>query len=119
MTPLKVFISYSHDSPDHADLVLALADRLNGDGLDCSLDQYIDSPPEGWPRWMDKQLREADFVLIICTATYNRRAMAEEEPGKGLGVRWESTLIVIFALCPTRFLPRIHRIYRLAARSHR
>src|SRR5690349_7405660 len=91
-TPPKVFISYSHDSPDHDRRVLALADRLNADGIDCMLDQYIDSPREGWPRWMDGQMREADFVLVICTATYNRRAMGKEEPGKGLGLRWESTL---------------------------
>ena len=91
-TPPKVFISYSHDSPEHDERVLALADRLNNDGIDCMLDQYIDSPREGWPRWMDEQMREVDFVLVICTATYNRRAMGKEEPGKGLGLRWESTL---------------------------
>jgi hypothetical protein len=90
--PPKVFISYSHDSPEHADRVLELADRLRADGLDCMLDQYADSPPEGWPRWTDQQLREANFVLVICTPTYNRRAMGTEEPGKGLGVRWESSL---------------------------
>jgi hypothetical protein len=35
-----VFISYSHDSPEHVDRVLALADRLVHDGIDCILDQY-------------------------------------------------------------------------------
>ena len=49
----KIFISYSHDSPEHADLVLELADRLVGDGIDCILDQYESSPAEGWPKWMD------------------------------------------------------------------
>src|SRR6266700_1609850 len=91
--PLKVFISYSHDSQKHTDRVLALSDRLLSDGIDCILDQYIDSPPEGFPRWMDRQIRAADFVLMICTPTYSHRVMGEEEPAKGHGVAWESTLI--------------------------
>ncbi len=88
-----VFISYSHDSPEHADRVLALADQLIQDGIDCILDQYETSPPEGWPRWMDRHIRNSDFVIMICTETYYRRVMGEEEPGKGLGVKWEGNLI--------------------------
>ncbi len=91
--PPTVFISYSHDSPEHADRVLELSDHLRADGIDCVLDQYEDSPPEGFPHWMDRQIRAADFVLMICTPTYYRRVMGEEEPGKGHGVAWESTLI--------------------------
>jgi tetratricopeptide (TPR) repeat protein len=93
MSHPKVFISYSHDSAEHADRVLALSDRLRADGIDCILDQYEVSPPEGFPRWMDRQIRAADFVLMICTATYYRRVMGGEEPDKGLGVSWESNEI--------------------------
>ncbi len=89
----KVFISYSHDSPEHADRVRELSDRLRADGLDCILDQYEVSPPEGWPGWTDKQIRDTDFVLMICTETSNRRVMGEEKPDTGLGVRWEGHLI--------------------------
>src|SRR5690348_2584857 len=92
-TSPKVFISYSHDSSEHADRVLALSDHLRADGVDCILDQYIDSPPEGFPRWMDRHIRAADFVLMICTPTYYRRVMGDEDPDKGHGVAWESTLI--------------------------
>ena len=91
--PPIVFISYSHDSPEHSDRVLALSDQLRADGIDCILDQYEDSPPEGFPRWMDRHIRTADFVLMICTPTYYRRVMGEEDLGKGHGVAWESTLI--------------------------
>ncbi len=91
--PPIVFISYSHDSPEHADCVLALSNRLRADGIDCILDQYEVSPPEGFPRWMDRHIRTADFVLMICTPTYYRRVMGEEDLGKGHGVAWESTLI--------------------------
>src|SRR5437773_737966 len=109
LRPPIVFISYSHDSPEHADRVLALSDHLCADGIDCVLDQYEDSPPEGFPRWMDRQIRAADFVLMICTPTYSRRVMGEEKPGIGHGVAWESTLIYQYiyneGTSNTRFTP--------------
>ena len=93
-SPPKAFISYSQDSPEHAGRVRALADRLRGDGVDCTIDQYEPHPKEPWPRWMDRQIEEADFVLVVCTETYLRRAEGREKPGSGLGVTLESVLIV-------------------------
>ena len=91
--PPRVFISYSHDSADHQDRVLELADRLRGDGIDAMIDQYVQSPPEGWPAWCEAEIRKAAFVPIMCTETYLRRVDREEEPGKGHGVLWEARLI--------------------------
>src|SRR5260221_332943 len=91
--PPKVLISYSHDSPEHAQHVLELANRLRADGIDCVIDQYDVAPAEGWPLWMDKQIRDSDFVVMVCTETYYQRVMGDEQPGKGLGVRWEGRLI--------------------------
>lgn len=89
----EVFISYSHDSVAHIERVLNLANRLRADGVDCVLDQYEECPPEGWPRWMDRKVRDAQFVLMICTPTYYSRVMGEEAPGTGHGVRWEGNLL--------------------------
>ena len=91
--PPGVFISYSHDSETHLKLVLTLSDHLRSDGVNCHIDQYEESPPEGWPRWCDKQVRDADFVLVACTEIYLRRFQGEEETGKGLGVNWEGHII--------------------------
>ena len=64
--PPTAFISYSHDSPEHQNCVLTLSNRLRSDGIDTILDQYLESPPsEGWPRWMDRLVRDADFVLSV------------------------------------------------------
>jgi len=108
-TSPKVFISYSQDSPEHEDHVLEFSNRLCADGIDCNLDQYEISPPEGWPRWMDRQIHEADFILMICTPTYNRRVMGREQPGIGHGVAWESTLIYQYiyntGTLNTKFIP--------------
>jgi TIR domain/NB-ARC domain len=102
--PPKTLISYSHDSPEHEQRVLTLADRLRGDGIDCMIDQYALVPEEGWPLWMERQIRDSDFVVMVCTETYHQRVIGEEEPGKGLGVRWEGRLIY-------------HAIYRAEMRN--
>ncbi|GAX37758.1 SUMF1/EgtB/PvdO family nonheme iron enzyme [Nodularia sp. NIES-3585] len=92
-TPPKVFISYSWDSPEHQQSVLALSNKLRESGIDCNLDRYEFSPPEGWPRWMEKQIEQADFVLVICTAKYKLSYEGKKEPGQGNGVGWEGNLI--------------------------
>lgn len=93
MAPPRVFISYSHDSTTHEDRVLALADRLRADGIDAMIDLYEPFPPQGWPAWCDAQIRQSDFVLMVCTQTYLRRVDGDEEAGVGRGVLWEGRLI--------------------------
>ena len=85
----KVFIHYSNDSPEHEDRVLDLADRLREDGTDAEIDQYGTSPPDGWPVWCERQIKSADFVLLVCTETYLRRVDGEEALGIGHGVLWK------------------------------
>src|SRR5215471_11489907 len=91
--PHAVFISYSHDSPQHMDKVLNLAKRLRGEGVPCELDQFHESPAEGWPRWTLDQIEQASSVLVICTETYNLRFRGKEEAGKGKGAKWEGAVI--------------------------
>ena len=94
--PPKVFISYSHNvqSPDYKDRILTLANRLLEDGIDCNIDQYEESPPEGWQRWMLNQVERADFVLIACTEEYDLRFRGNEAYGKGKGATWEGGVII-------------------------
>jgi hypothetical protein len=107
----EVFISYSHDNVEHARRVLDLSNKLRSAGIDCVLDQYEKSPPGGWPRWMDKKIRDAHYVLMIITETYYKRVMGEEETGKGLGVIWEGSLIYNYiynsGTSNTKFIPCI------------
>jgi len=39
--------------------------------------------------WTEKQIRTADYILLVCTSTYLRRVERREVPGKGRGVLWE------------------------------
>jgi tetratricopeptide (TPR) repeat protein len=89
----RVFISYSHDSREHMDGVLDLSNRLRTAGIDCHIDQYEESPPEGWPQWTLNQFEAADFVLVVCTENYERRFRGKEAMGTGLGVKWEGAII--------------------------
>ncbi len=107
----KVFISYSHDSGDHRKFVLALANQLRGDGLDCRIDQHVNGfPPEGWQRWMETQIEQADFVLIVCTPQYLQRYRGLDEQG-GRGVNFEGVVIsqtlYDHYYCNTKFIPII------------
>lgn len=89
----RVFISYSHDSPAHMDQVLRLSDRLRADGVDCQIDQYEVSPSEGWQTWCMNRVKGSEFVITICTETYERRFSGEEQPGRGRGVTFEGYII--------------------------
>jgi tetratricopeptide (TPR) repeat protein len=90
-----VFISYSHDSAEHKDRVWDLCERLRNDGIDCRVDQHEVSPPEGWPRWCRNQVRESQFVLVVCTETYKQRYEGKAPPGEGKGAKWEGFIITL------------------------
>jgi len=93
----KVLISYSHDPQEQCSLVLAFSNLLREYGIDAVLDQYEVSPKEGWFKWMDRQIREADFIIMVCTENY--REHAYRSPGAnggwngGKGVYFEYQLI--------------------------
>ena len=89
-----VFISYSHDSDAVCDSVLELANYLRSCGVDAIIDQYEESPLEGWPRWMESQIRSAEFVLVVSTPNYQEKATLRVHSDTGLGVKWETNLIL-------------------------
>ena len=70
-----------------------MAERLTADGVVCEIDRYQVSPPEGWPLWMERQVRDSDFVIAIGTETYMRRFTGNETDGKGKGAAWEGRSI--------------------------
>lgn len=96
-TKCRVFISYAHDSNEHRDFLLKYSNWLiTPGGLDCSIDHYVEDSdlPEGWPHWMRTQIREAKYVLVVCSPKYLARYNRDQkEEGKGKGVKFESTLI--------------------------
>ena len=111
----KVFISYSRDSRPHLERVAELSDRLRKGGIEAMIDQYDPSPEDGWPIWMEKRIRESDFVLVVCTETYSRKI---EDRDVGKGVVWESTLSyqeIYDARTNRKFIPVV---FESADRTH-
>lgn len=67
----KVFISYSHEQDkDYEQKLLRFANKLRSEGIDASIDLYEEAPEEGWPRWMENQIRWADYVLVVASKSY-------------------------------------------------
>ena len=91
--PPTAFISYSRQRPAHNARVLALANHLRSDGVNCNIDFFETSPPNGWPVWMLDQLQEPDFCIAVCTETYSRRFDGKEAPDHGCGATWEGRWI--------------------------
>ena len=88
-----VFISYSQDSIAFADQVLSFSNQLRREGIDTILDQYEEAPAEGWPRWMENSINNADYVLVIGSKGYYDKIYGNVDQGKGRGVKWEGNLI--------------------------
>lgn len=87
----KVFISYSHQDLDYEKRILEFANKLRSEGIDANVDLYEESPVEGWPRWMENQIRDSDFVLIINSKSYHDKCYSEIMQGKG--VSWEVNIV--------------------------
>lgn len=87
----KIFISYSHENAKFEQTVLTFANRLRSEGIDANIDLYEEAPAEGWPRWMDNQIRNADYVLVLCTKSYYEKCFPGNNQGKG--VSWEVNIV--------------------------
>jgi len=84
--PVRVFISYAHDSPAHQDAVRDLWVFLRSNGFDARLDLPVAERRVDWPVWMHHEVRDADFVLVIASPAYKRRAEGNARVDEGRGV---------------------------------
>ena len=64
------FITYSWDDQEHKEWVKSLATKLRSDGIDVKLDVWEAIPGDQLPKFMERSIRENDFVLIVCTPNY-------------------------------------------------
>ncbi|OAI27730.1 toll/interleukin-1 receptor domain-containing protein [Methylomonas koyamae] len=103
----KVFISYSHDSPDHKRWVADLASKLMENGINTILDQWELRPGDDVPKFMERNVRRCDRVLMICTESYVHKA----DEGKG-GVGYEAMVVtgeLVADLGTAKFVPLIRQ----------
>jgi len=104
MTGSTCFISYSWDNKNHEDWVRCLADRLQRKGVHVYLDQWDTHPGMDLTSYMETCIRNSNFVLLICTPIFARKA----NDGIG-GVGYEKGIVTgeIFegAASPKKFVP--------------
>jgi hypothetical protein len=81
----KTFISYSHDSEELKRIILAFANQLRQQGINCNLDQYEESPENGWISWMEAEIRSSDYVLVVCTEGYTAKLQPGTKSPQGKG----------------------------------
>ncbi|MDQ1739099.1 MAG: hypothetical protein QOE53_751, partial [Pseudonocardiales bacterium] len=91
--PGRVFISYAHDSDEHEERVRAFWLFLRGLGIDAKLDRPAAARRQDWPLWMTRQVREAEFILVIASPAYRRRAEGDAAFDEGRGVQYEAALL--------------------------
>lgn len=98
-----VFISYSHDSPEHKAWVLKLATDLRAAGIDASIDQWDLAPGQDVVTFMHDGIAKSDRVLLVCSEQYVRKS----EGGLG-GVGYERLIVtaeMIEAIETKKFIP--------------
>lgn len=103
----KAFISYSWDNASHKEWVADLATKLRADGVETILDQWHTAPGDQFPAFMEKEIRENDYVLIICTPNY--RIKSDERQG---GVGYEGDIMTSEVLNQSnhrKFIPILAR----------
>jgi hypothetical protein len=99
----KAFISYAREGSDHQKWVEDLAERLRSDGIDVVLDVWEMHPGDQLPAFMERSVRDCEFVVIVCTPAYKLRS-----DGRAGGVGYESTVItgeLLAGASPRKFIP--------------
>ncbi|WP_170224594.1 SEFIR domain-containing protein [Actinokineospora cianjurensis] len=87
-------MTYSHDTVAHKRVVREFAEYLQGRiGLEVHLDQWADGPRRDWSLWAVANLRDADFVLVIASPAYKRRAEGLAPPDEGRGAQFEAAIL--------------------------
>ena len=106
----KVFISYSHDSPDHRRWVSELGANLRHNGIDAILDQWDLGPGDDVTQFMERGIIDSDRVLVVCTDQYVRKVNAAEG-----GVGYERMIVtaqLVQDLGTNKFIPVIRQASR-------
>lgn len=105
--PPRVFVSYSHDNPEHKRWVLEFASDLVRNGVSPIIDAWDLRPGDDVPKFMERGVRDADRVLMICTEKY----VAKANDGIG-GVGYEAMIVtseLVRDLGSAKFIPIIRQ----------
>src|ERR1700674_4861087 len=86
--PRSAFMSYSWEDKAHRSWVRKLASSLVRAGIDVKLDKWDVGRGDSLTQFMEKQIVDCDFVIVVCTPLYAARSQQR----KG-GVGYEQQII--------------------------
>ena len=93
----RLFISYSHQPPDHKARVERMVADLGANGaLEIHGDFEVkdpQGPPKGWIAWMREQIEAADWILVVCNPSY-LKAWEKRVAEGGKGATYEAALLM-------------------------
>lgn len=104
VTPPRVFISYAWEDDEYRDWVERLARRLRDNGVEARLDKWHLEEGDTVARFMNREQRAADRVLVLCSPSYRAKVHATEDGAHSTGSGWEAGLLAdqMFADVTTR-----------------
>jgi hypothetical protein len=101
----KAFLSYAWEGDYMKEWVKSFAIRLRADGVESILDQWETVPGDHLSSFMERAVRESDFVVVVCTPTYKRKS----DQGIG-GVGYEGSIMtgeLVTGASRRKFIPTL------------
>jgi hypothetical protein len=91
--PKRVFLSYAWEDDSYRSWVKQLAVRLREDGVEARLDAWDLVDTDHLGEFMGREVRLANWVLVLCSPSYQSKVRATEEGARVAGVGWEMRLL--------------------------
>ncbi|RLK61754.1 SEFIR domain-containing protein [Actinokineospora cianjurensis] len=88
----RAFVSYTHDSEEHKDLVLVLANALVDNSIDVCLDRWH-LERQDWYTWAVREMNAADFVVVVASEVYRGVADGYATAAANLGMQCEAAIL--------------------------
>lgn len=107
MATPTIFVSYAHEEAAHDQWVLEFASALRHNAVDASLDAWDLIPGQDTTYFMESQIRNSDFVILICTPRY-----AEKSNIPRGGVGYEKNIISAEMLQASDLRPKFTPVLR-------
>lgn len=109
--PPRVFVSYAHEDSGHIAKVVALAEFLVSCGLDVHMDRWDLEIARDWYVWALRQLKAADYVLVIASPACKAVGDGEVDDIRNRGL--QSEMAVLRELVHTERTRSTQRIIRV------
>ncbi|MEW1761234.1 SEFIR domain-containing protein [Streptomyces cyaneofuscatus] len=89
----RVFVTYAHDSYEHKENVRAFGEFLATSGIDVRMDQWELHQRRDWHLWSIREMKTADFVIVVASPECRRVGDGEVGQHERRGLQSELRLL--------------------------